>query len=119
MDDPDLEFRDALRAAGFYAPATENMGAWRRITACTQGPPGFKRLGGRSFWVGLVKGCCYVGTWGSHVYRLPDSARLLQLTCEFLRGTGGSADFSRQRVAEYGLERLNESERDRLLPDER
>jgi hypothetical protein len=119
MDDPYAELRQSLSQAGFYMPDTENMGLWQRLIVCSEGPPQFPRYNGRSFWVALIEGLWYVGSWGSYFYRLANAGDLLPLIHDFLSDTGTMGDFSSRIKTEYQLTPLDESETARILPDGR
>ena len=119
MADPYRDVREELCGAGIYVPRTEDMGSWSRIVLCSEGPPEAKRFGGRSFWFACVDNGWYVGTWGSHVYRFPNSDRLLPFASAFLTATGSMADFPPELIREYGLGPLPYDEATRVLPDER
>jgi hypothetical protein len=62
MDDPYGDLRHSVTQAGYYMPSTEDMGTWQRLIVCSQGPPDYKRLNGRSVWVTLIEGTWYVAT---------------------------------------------------------
>jgi len=119
VDDLYVELRRELRQAGFYAPSTECMGSWQRITACSQGPPDYIRYNGRSFWIACVEGMWYVGTWGSWVYRIRDFTSVVHLAHDFLSADGTIGDFSSELKAKYTLVPVGDAERKQKLADER
>jgi hypothetical protein len=119
MDDPYADLRPSLTQAGFYLPATEDMGTWKRLIVCSNGPPDYKAFGGRSFWVTLIEGIWYVATWCPSYFRLPNSDDLLSLIRDQLADTAGTYDFSAEIKSRYGLIPLDDSEVERILPDGR
>ncbi len=119
MDDPYSDLRRSVTQAGYYMPATEDMGTWRRLIVCSKGPPDHKAFNGRSFWVTFINGIWYVATWGPYYYRLPNADQLLSVIRDHLSDSATMYDFSAEIKSRYGLVPLDDSEVERILPDDR
>ena len=94
----------AVTAAGFFTNGFEDHGTWHRTCVCSkQRPDG--ALTGNSFWVSRLGSGWYLGTWGPHLYRLPDESRLAELCVDWLARVpdGTRTDFDERLKREFGL----------------
>ena len=94
----------AVTDAGFYTNGVEEHGTWHRTCVCSK-----KRsdgaLTGNSFWVSRLPSGWFLGTWGPHLYRMPDESRLAELCISWLSRVPNAtrADFDEQLKEEFGL----------------
>ncbi len=72
-------------------------------------------LTGNSFWVSRLPSGWYLGTWGPHIYWLPDESRLAELCIGWLSRfpDGTRADFDERLKTEFGLVPVEEEAFDR------
>jgi len=72
---------------------------------------------GNSFWLSLQSGRWYLGTWSPACYRVPASQDIVAL-CSACMGVGTSAMYRvpDEIAARFGLERISDSEFERLFP---
>ncbi len=99
------ELDRAVRAAGFFTNGLENRGDWLRTTVGSKRLSGGRGYSGNSFWVTRLRSGWYLGTWGGHLYHLPDAARLADLCVTWLRRApdGTRSDFDQPLKVEFGL----------------
>ena len=99
----------AVAEAGFHTSGFEDRGTWHRTCVCSKRRPD-GGLTGNSFWVSRLPSGWYLGTWGPHLYRLPDESRLIELCVGWLSRApdGTRPDFDVQLKAEFGLVPVSE-----------
>jgi hypothetical protein len=104
----------AVTAAGFFTNGVEDHGTWHRTCVCSKKRPDGDNTG-NSFWLSRLPSGWYLGTWGPHLYRLPDESRLAELCVHWLTRVphGTRPDFDEQLKAEFGLILVAEEEFDR------
>ena len=104
----------AVTAAGFFISGVEGCGTWGRICVSSKRQSDGE-LTGNSFWVSRLPSGWYLGTWGPHLYRLPDETRLAELCVRWLSRAADAtrADFDEQLKAEFGLLPVAEGDFDR------
>jgi hypothetical protein len=104
----------AVTEARFYTNGVEDHGTWHRTCICSKkrADSGFT---GKSFWVSRLPSGWYLGTWGGHLYRLPDASRLAELSIVWLSRDpdGTHADFDEQLKSDSGLVVVAETTFDR------
>jgi hypothetical protein len=93
----------AVTAAGCFTTGFEDHGSWHRTCVASKRCPG--GVTGNSFWVSRLPSGWYLGTWGPHLYRLPDESRLAELCVSWLTRVpnGTRPDFDEQLKKEFGL----------------
>ena len=93
----------AVTAAGFFTTGFEDRGSWHRTCVASKQCPG--GVTGNSFWVSRLPSGWYLGTWGPHLYRLPDESRLAELCVSWLSRvpSGTRPDFDERLKKAFGL----------------
>jgi hypothetical protein len=72
--------KSAVEEAGFFTSYDTDFG--RLICASMSGPEG---LSGNSFWIVRRGEHWFLGTWGSHLYRISDAQRVPELCTTWLQ----------------------------------
>lgn len=73
--------KSAIEAEGFFVSQDTEFG--RLLCASLRRPDG--GLTGNSFWVAERSSGWFLGTWGTHLYRIPDPSRVPELCISWLR----------------------------------
>jgi hypothetical protein len=108
------DLASAVTAAGFFTTGFEDHGTWHRTCIGSKRLPNGD-ITGNSFWVSrLPNGWC-LGTWGPHLYRLPDESRIAELCIGWLSRVpnGTRPDFDEVVKREFGLVPVTNEEFDR------
>src|SRR5688572_16051502 len=90
----------AVEDAGFFA-----TGDYQNSLICASKTRPEGGYTGNSFWVAQTRNGWYLGTWGVHVYRIPDPERVPELCIAWLRRhpNGTASDVDSHIREEFGL----------------
>jgi hypothetical protein len=110
------ELKRTVEDAGFFTtPMPLDNGGDRLALASMWHRRG---LTGNSFWVAKRGTNWYLGTWGSHLYRVPNDADLADLCLTWLRATDETmSDIDNALKVQYGLVELTDEQAESALEE--
>src|SRR2546430_2521836 len=107
-----ISLAQALNAIGL---AGQQIRPNQLVVSTQRGPVWPDR--GNSFWLSYLAGTWYLGTWSPFYYRIPSGQDVLAVCSDCMEsGTSAMYQVPDPIAARFGLERVPESEFDRLFP---
>ena len=108
------EVKREVEQAGYFTSWEPIRRTGDRLVLASQ--QHLRGLTGNSFWIATRTGTWYLGTWGGHIYRIPDAGRVPGLCIGWLGSTHTTQwDIDAARKVEFGLVELDEEETDRVF----
>ena len=84
MNTPYVQLSRAIEAAG-YVTAEMPLGSQYNRLVCASRQREDGSFSGSSFWVAFLAGKWFLGTWSTHVYRLPFDEKVQELCLAWLQ----------------------------------